>query len=492
MNAGVGDFQDITRARFINDYYAFMSDITATRICDFARIVKQETRGKKLVVVFYGYLNYGARTAGMTQQDGFRAEQMVLDCPYIDAIASPLAYYNRGINGFDATQTANDSTKIHGKCFVAEEDTEPLLDPTQAARESFQVSHSEAVESIKREIGYALVKGMYQWFFVQRFAGGNAAAIDRHRDLLVDPIMRENRLLKEAIQSDRTSISQIAVFIDQQGPFYLKSTSQFPMSKEHIYPQLGEFDKMGAPYDLYYLSDLASIDLSKYKMIVFLGCYGVNPEIRRAMAARAKKNAKVLVWGWGSGIEDGINAMGAPCIRDLTGITMRVASKPNPMEVKVTNIKSPFCFGITNGLTFGNNTSEPLYMSPVISVTDAGADALGILNGSGETVFASKSFTGWTSLYVGGNVIPSALLRNAARVAGVNIFDSNDDTLYACKSWLVISSATAGNRIVNLPFVADVVDAWSGSVIGTQVSTFATSIKKGGETKIYRLEHSRE
>jgi len=639
LDAGMGDVQDPTQTRFITDYYHFLSESTATRICDFARIVKQETRGKKLVIVFYGYFCYGALTAGMAQQDGFRAEQTVLNCPDIDALATPLAYDNRGINGFDATQAANDSTKIHGKCFVAEEDTEPMLEATQAATESFQVPYAEAAEAIKREIGFALVKGMYQWFFTQRFAGGNASSIGQHCGLLVNPLLRENRLLEDGVHSDRTSLSQIAVFVNQEAPLCLKSAAPFPMAKENIYPQLGELDKLGAPYDLYYLSDLSAINLAQYRLIVFLDCYGVNPDVRRAIAAQAKKEGKVLVWGWGSGIQDDTHAPGAACIQDLTGITVRVADAPNllvnadfaslsgwvvsgdgrvtaqtgnptlasgpsvlvtsraasdgswtgvcqdlrvvpggtyriqgwaktanvrqthlravwrgphrevlatssimpgvdgdrdwffacsqssapvgavscqvcclgggsqdgvnpgqswfanlsvtelqAMEVRVTNPNSPFCVGVTNGFTFGNLAAKATFMAPNISVNDSQAEVLGVRNGSDETVFACKAFAGWTSLYVGAHVLPRALLKNAARVAGVNILDPADDTLYACKNWLVVSSARAGDRTLALPFEADVVDAWTGAVVGTHVRSFATSIQKGGETKIFRLD----
>jgi len=93
------EFRDPQTQRFQIDFAEYMQVCLAEYLQQCARIVKEETGGKKIAVFFYGYLydvsgfHYGAAVSGHLRL------RQVLDCKDIDIVCSPISYFDRGAGG---------------------------------------------------------------------------------------------------------------------------------------------------------------------------------------------------------------------------------------------------------------------------------------------------------------------------------------------------------------------------------------------------------
>ena len=110
------------------DYKAFATDMTADRVLQGARAVREATGGKKLSVSFYGYAYDLPGGLG-----GHQGMSRVLRSPDIDVLVSPISYVtfdDRMAGGPAGFMTAVDSVALHGKMWMNEDDLRTwIIDP---------------------------------------------------------------------------------------------------------------------------------------------------------------------------------------------------------------------------------------------------------------------------------------------------------------------------------------------------------------------------
>ena len=95
----------------------------ADTICQFARVVRQATQGRKLVLFFYGYGFTFAAMGNGPATSGHYALREVLDSPDIDLICAPISYHDRGLGGGAPTMNAGESVSLASKMLLREDDT---------------------------------------------------------------------------------------------------------------------------------------------------------------------------------------------------------------------------------------------------------------------------------------------------------------------------------------------------------------------------------
>ena len=109
------------------DFADFQQQAMADLVCELAHAARQASRGRKLVVFFYGYaFEFGTIRLGPATC-GHYALRRVLDCPDIDVLCSPIAYFDRGIGGSAPAMTAAESVALAGKMWLVEDDTRTYL-----------------------------------------------------------------------------------------------------------------------------------------------------------------------------------------------------------------------------------------------------------------------------------------------------------------------------------------------------------------------------
>lgn len=123
LTGKLGAFRDPRLQRFEIDFAEYMQVCPADYLEECARIVKEETKGQKLAVFFYGYLYEVAGFGGGPAVSGHLRLRRVLNSPYVDVLCSPISYQlDRGSGGIGAFMAPVDSVQAHGKLWFNEDD----------------------------------------------------------------------------------------------------------------------------------------------------------------------------------------------------------------------------------------------------------------------------------------------------------------------------------------------------------------------------------
>jgi hypothetical protein len=82
--------------------------------------------------------------------------------------------------------------------------------------------------------------------------------------------------------------------------------------------------------------------------------------------------------------------------------------------------------------------------------------------------------------------LPATFLRGLARQAGVHVYNDQDDTLYASRSFLTLAANQPGPRPIRLPKPSDVYDPFTGQRLCRRVTEFEFEFG-AKETVIWRI-----
>lgn len=118
-----GLFRDPLKERPVIDFNLFQQQMMAECVCDLAHVARQASRGRKLVLVFYGYGFELSVVPTGPGSSGHYALRRVLDCPDIDVLCSPISYFDRGPDGSAPSMTTAESVALAGKMKLNEDDT---------------------------------------------------------------------------------------------------------------------------------------------------------------------------------------------------------------------------------------------------------------------------------------------------------------------------------------------------------------------------------
>ncbi len=125
--APAGIFRDPAAERIAIEWAEFQQETMADCVCEFARVVRQASRGQKLVVFFYGYVFEFAAVQNGPATSGHYALRRVLNSPDIDVLCSPISYFDRGPGQSAPSMTAAESVALAGKLWLNEDDTHTYL-----------------------------------------------------------------------------------------------------------------------------------------------------------------------------------------------------------------------------------------------------------------------------------------------------------------------------------------------------------------------------
>lgn len=247
------------------NYYGFLSDIVAKRICDLAAFTKERAGRNVVVGTFYGYVMNATE-----RETCHHALERVLNCPDIDFLCSPVAYTNNRELGRDhACMLPSDSLREHGKLYFAENDTRthltypPYPDNPYFQQAVFQPKKFEdTVEMLKLHYARALIHGYAHWWFDM---WGGWYDDPTYMGLMNDFL----RISESAAEKPLGSVSEIAVFVDE-GAF--KHVSDNDIGRKVVNYAKEVIGKIGAPYDSYLASDYGRVK-DRYRAVILLDPY---------------------------------------------------------------------------------------------------------------------------------------------------------------------------------------------------------------------------
>ena len=457
-----GILRDPARERNVIDFMQYNSDLVAETIAYFARVVKDATRRKKLVGVFYGYV---LQLMGQRQQNaGHLALDKVLSNADVDFITSPTSYaFRTPGTGYSHFMSLTDSVKLHGKLWINENDIRTWLTSVKTGQWGKTDTYDETLRQQRRELASTLGQGCGQWWFDM---GGGWYDDSR----MMGQIARMKRIADKTVGRPRAPISEIAVVVDDKSLSYLQPGNRLsaPLLL-HVLPHLA---RVGAPLSYYALSDLS--EAPKHKMYVFLNAFAPDHDDRQAIEA-LKSEGRVLMFFWAAGLyrDERIDPKG---VTDLVGMQVSLAADRGTMSGRYVE-GAEWIRDMA-----GESVGVELSVAPSFAVDDPDATVLarGSRGARGRSVLALREHDDWTSVYAAIPVHSRELYRSLAERAGVHCYVSTPDVVYGTQSLLGIACNRAGKRTVRLRAPARVWDAFSDRLVANGVSEFPIDVPEHG------------
>lgn len=474
----VGSLIDPQKGRKVLDFWECYNDVMADSILHFARIFK-ETADRFLCGFFYGYtLNWLCTFLG--KHTGHLSLWKVLESPHIDFLAGP-NIYERNLGRMTAFMAPSGSVKAHGKLWIAECDTRThKADKGQTWRGmSVPANLHESIALLRKDFSKVLTHDAGLWWFDMY---GNWFS---DREVLED-FKAMKRILNDAQSSTNSTKHEIALIIDEKSLYYIGMDRFYTGGGENTHFALG---RIGTSYDVFLLSDIGYVDMSQYKLVIFMDCYKVTVQERAAIEGVLKKEGRTILWLNATGVinEDSLNIANASA---LTEMALKLHIGPRQLIIRTLNTIHPYLEGVdkpvpNEGIVwreFGVNTP----VDPSVSCVDESVRVLGTYVDNGEAGFCVKDFGNWKSVFIGVTGLPVPLLRNIAKDAGVHIYNDHGDITETNGEYLSIHTFFGGSRTIKLPQVCDVYNAFTGKLLFCAVDSFHVELEPSS-TSIYRL-----
>ena len=470
-------FRDPAKEQNVIDYYICLADLCSDLILDFCGTIKDATGGRSLAGAFYGYLMELAWNAGFFsegpdspfstyQRSGHLGLYKVLNSPLVDFLVSPYSYGFRGIGGEGCSMLPSESLRIHNKLYLFEDDTRSHTLDHPAYGRARDLKESTAI--LKRNLAYIATHGHGVWWLI------NQGHMDPTYEPAFKPLIKSFQELGTFVQhTDRTPSAEVAVLLDDESFFYetVKNELDFPL----IFKQrLVGLPRMGAPFDVYLLNDFLEGRLRPYKLYIFLNAFRLDEHRRSALKKELRTGGKTALWIYAPGYIKDIPAV--ENIEDITGIKFDVHDRPWPSYIHITNYDHPLTQNLNQDVTWGTDSR----LAPLFHVEDPKAVELGQViysQGRCRVGYASKNFPEWTSIYSAVPNLPSAVLREIARTAGVHLYSEKGDVLYASSELLGVHTLSGGKRRFNLPQSVEIVyDLFNRRTVAEGVRSFEISL----------------
>lgn len=407
----------------------------------------------------------------------------LLELREVDFVCSPNGYYDRNIGGTDAPQGVVTSVQLHGKVYFNEVDTRTYLASEEPALEGMRVkTPRDTREVLRRNFCQSLAEGCALWWMT---LDPNTYWFSAP-EILAD-LAHMARIHRFGLDTDRESIAQVAVVVDDRSPFYLKLDPQQNILNPFVFSQIYELRRMGTPYDTFILDDVVGQRARPYRLYIFLNAFVATETEREALHRVLREHHATGVWLYAAGLID--KSIDLKNMEELTGI--RIAADPvvGPVDLTITQSDHPLTRKSGAGFRFEanchtlNSLQEPwpkaMRCSPVLYADDPQATMLGTLAANNKPGYAVKTVNGWRSIYMSAAPAPAMAWREIARTAEVLILNEEPDVLYANRSWVALHTGAAGSRRVRLPFRAEgVYEVFTRKAISGPTNEFELEVEK--------------
>ncbi len=459
--------RDPNTERQAMDFYEFISNMTADALLHFARIAREATEGRSLVGTYYAYLS----AHGINQQDsGHLAAARVFDSPYIDFLMSPPNYWYRKPGEASTFMSATDSLRMRGKLWLDEADNRTFLtDPGAGYGRADTLEETLGV--FWREFAEVLCKrAAVSWFDMR---GGWFS----HPEIL-SAMGRAHEVAQESLPAREVFQAEVGVFVDPESFYWMRSTDA---NRRLVLNQLTLMPQAGAPFDFCLLSDIGQPWLPDYRLYVFLNAIRVDSQMRLAIVNKLKRNNATALFVYAPGYF-GSEAAPIENMWAVTGIQLAIDKGAGTPQLTL-DAADPLAKGFTADQVVGAD----LQVAPVIYADDVQVRVVGRLAGTDRAGLVVKKQDGWTSVYSAAMELPSALVRNLAREAGVHIWLETDDALYADGQFVGVHAATEGEKVLRLPAACRAFEVVSGRAVPVNGQTVTLRMKRA-QTVLLRLE----
>ena len=423
--APAGIFRNPAAERSLIDFAEFQQEAMADCVCALARAVRQASKGRKLIVFFYGYVFEFTAVHNGAPTSGHYALRRVLDSPDIDVLCSPISYFDRGLGGSAPAMTAAESVALAGKMWLYEDDTSTYLSTGEPPGSRDRVKTLEDTNSqLVRNVAQCALRNFGTWWMDLTRTGW-----------FNDPAMwaemaRLENLDEPLLRSPTPFRPEIAAVVDERS-MLLAATGSSVVTRPGVYEARQSLARSGAPYGQYLLDDVLGSRV-RAKLYVFLNAWQLSADQRKKLLAATRGSTRV--WCYAPGYFDEYRPS-LTAMRELTGFDLRPVS-PDKAWAEPTAVGK----GIGLAQAFGvQKAIKPLFAAHDV----AGSETLATYP-DGSVAVAMRQTDGGASVFVGAPGLTSELVRTVARKAGVHLFTQSDCNVYANGAFLALHACQDG------------------------------------------------
>lgn len=414
-------FRDPVDDSLAIDYWRFCHELIGETILHMAAVAQEVLAHRKPLGVFYGYaFELGA---GRLLYQGHLDYERVFASPDLDWVVAPGPYMDRTMGGAGGLMQCVASLRHHGKTYLHEIDHRTHTSASEVSPGVAVPGHNqgwrdeaETIAGLRREFAIAAVNGASLWWFDMfgHWFEGPAvyAALRRMREIwdTLSPL-------------DAQSAAEVLVVVDPESALYFDGDAD--VGNDLLYRQRFGLYRCGAPHDAVSFGDLASLDLTAYRLVLFPNLFVVDDHKLEVLETRVCRDGRTVVWVMAPGI-----------IRN---------GRYDPEHIRLL------------------------------------AGAL-----PGDEPVRTK-FEGWNSVLVPQPNLSAALLRRLCASAGVHLYSDVEEPLYASRRLLACHTATGGERRFRLPCRCDVRELFTDRAVATAADSFADTLA-APDTVLYHLE----
>lgn len=470
-NAGLGLFRDPAKEQRLVDFHEYQQVAMVEPLELLATAIKEASNRTKLTVFFYGYYFEISGLPLGPQTSGHLAMARLLECPYVDIVCSPISYGDRGLGGIGAFMVPVDSVRAHGKLWLNEDDTRTFLTEADAGYGRVDtLQQSQWVH--QRNFGHLLPRRLACWYMD---LGGTGWMADKG---LWDNVASLRGIYDEQLTQPAAWEPEVAVIIDETGPFHLACNGAIMGPLASQFRQ--QWYRIGAPTGIYLLSDLVAGRVPPARVYLFLSCFSLDSEQRKAVTQQTQ--GKTSVWFYGSGyLNEG--GASADAMSELIGMKLVEAAGLSSGTVTIEQGDHAGLNAGVEGVQFG--TQKPL--TPTWAVEEApDVNVIARFEG-GRPAVAAVERDGSRSVYVGTVTAPAAFLRNILKTSGVQVWLDSDDLLLTDGQFLTINASQAGHKVIRFPGPRKVTSLPDKQTILDRAEQLEVDLAQG-ETRMYGLE----
>ena len=273
----VGDnqaaFRDPQREMPVIDFYRFYNELIPDTIDCFLGVTKRASQRRRVVGTFYGY----QYEFSGNPEFGHNALGRLLESPNLDFMMVTASYLQRDLgSGSDYMRSPMTSVAACGKLWYHDNDTvghvffarqpKPLSEKVLAEGRLLGATEDaqQTIWKHRRAAGFVLGHGVFESFFDLHGGYYDDPAI-------LDEVGRLNRLMDAAKHDDRSSVAEVLVVSDEIACDYASFNSR--LLDELLLQTQVPLTKMGTPFDAILLEHLHRVDMSPYKLVIFLNAF---------------------------------------------------------------------------------------------------------------------------------------------------------------------------------------------------------------------------
>jgi len=282
-------YPDDDAHRLAAAYHRYYSEFTAETISHFARIVKDETRGRSLVGAFFGYVIQLAGEPRQATSGHFDSRRLIED-PNVDFLGGiPLHDFRVLANGYNGYVTAYESIAAAGKLYCNENDLFSWLHALIWYTEYDSADpRGGAISMHRRECAGDAVRGA----MAQKFS---LMCSWHHDQALQQEFARQARLYASALDMDRTPVEEIAFVVDEMTFAWTPPESTLLTATNKLF--LHAVGRTGAPVGVWLLSDLDKLPGRSRFVVIASATAPALEDLAKLRALLAGGGRTVLVVG---------------------------------------------------------------------------------------------------------------------------------------------------------------------------------------------------